>query len=57
MVYFHPLNPYPGESKFLGALESMITSGLLIGLVYSTLIILCDSGFFAFAGFGTSHAS
>ena len=56
-MYFHPLNLYPGKSKFFGALECMMTLGLLTGLVYSALFIPCDWDFFAFAGFGTRRAS
>ena len=57
MVYFHPLNLYLGESEFFGSLEGTMTSGLLAGLRYSTLAVLSDSGFFAFASFGARHAS
>ena len=56
MVYFHSLNPYPGESEFFGALKSMMTSSLLTGLTYSAFAIPCDSGLFAFAGFGARQA-
>ena len=56
-MYFHPLNSYSEESEFLGALEGMMTLGLLTGLAYSALAISCDSGFFAFAGFGAKHAT
>ena len=57
VVYFHPLNPYPGEFEFLGALEGMMILGLLTGLAYNALPILSDSGFFAFAGYGARPAS
>ena len=57
VVYFHSLNLYPGESKFLGALEGMMTLGLLMSLAYNALIIPYDFEVFAFAGFGARHAS
>ena len=56
-MYFHSLNLYPGKSEFLGALEGMMTLGLLTGLACRALAIPCDSEFFAFAGFGARHAS
>ena len=62
VIYFYPLNLYPGESKFFGALEGMMTLGFVFNFAYNTLTLvalsgLSDSGFFAIAGFGARHAS
>ena len=57
IIYFHPLNLYPGASEYLSAFDVMITLGLLTGLAYSALAIPSDSGYFAFASFGARHAS
>ena len=62
VVYFYPLNPYPGESKFFGALEGIMTSGFVFDFAYSTwtlvtLSVSSNFGYFAFASFGARHAS
>ena len=60
MVYFHPLNLYPRESKFIEALNSMMTLSFATGFAHSTLTlvvltVLSDSAFFAFVSFGNKH--
>ena len=54
VVYFHPLNPYPGALEFLGALDGTMTLGFASAFAYSTLTLVA---FVALKGFGAKHVS
>ena len=57
VMYFCPLNPYPGALEFLSNLDDMMTLVFASDFAYSTLTVPGDFGFFTFAGFGARHTS